>query len=259
MALILNLLVTLKSGSFTQLKGLKLKEYRIFMYLGIIEIITTTTFYMSLNKIPDPAVTSFLGNMFVVFLVLLGVIILRERFTKLESLGVVITIAGAFAVGYQGGKTIADFFVPGTGLVLINTFFAALSSIVAKKAIGKYAPNIINFNRTLFMFVFGLGYFLISGDNLTIPATALKNITIGVILGPVVGILLIYMSYKYIEASRSSVLQGLKGVFVLIGTFIYFRTLPNNIQLIGGIVSLTGVMVMTMSKAKMLSWKKVKN
>ena len=254
----INLIISWQKGDFQQLKKLKLKEYRIFLLLGIIEIVTTTTFYIALNTIPDPAVTSLLGNMFVVFLVLLGVILLKERFTRIESVGVIITILGAFAVGYKGGHSIKDFFVAGTGMVMINTFTAAVSSIVAKKAVEKHSPTIINLNRTLFMFVFGLSYFLLSKESLLIPISALKNILIGVVLGPITGILMIYTSYKYIEASRSSVFQGLKGVFVLIGAYIYFNTLPGTIQLIGGFGSIIGVMIMTLSKAKLLSWNRTK-
>ena len=252
----INVIISLLKGDFIQLKILKNKEFRVFLLLGIIEIITTSTFYIALKTIPDPAVTSFLGNMYVVFLVLMGVILLKEKFTKIESLGVAITILGAFAVGYKGGSSIHDFFVAGTGIVMINTFFASLSSIVAKKAVGKHSPTLINLNRTLFMFVFGVIYFSLSDETFYLPVSALKNIVIGVILGPILGILMIYTSYKYIEASRSSVFQGLKGVFVLIGTYLYFSTLPNNIQLIGGIVSILGVMIMTLSKAKLLSWNK---
>ena len=257
-AFTINLLISILSGSFKQLKDKKLKELKIFLLLGAIEIITTTSFYIAINTIPDPSVTSFLGNTFVVFLVLLGVIILKERFTKVESMAVVITITGAFMVGYKGGNTIKDFFVAGTGIVLINTFSAALSSIFAKKAIAGFSPILINLNRTLFMFVFAIIYFFVSSNSITIPTSALKNIFIGVLLGPVVGILLIYSSYKYIEASRSSVIQGLKGVFVVIGAYAFFGTFPQAIQLIGGITSIIGVMIMSLSKAKILSFNKLK-
>ena len=252
-ASILNFVIAWKKGAFGKLKGLKLKDYRIFLLLGFIEIVTTTTFYIALKIIPDPAVASFMGNMFVVFQVLLGVILLKERFTKIESVGVVITIVGAFAAGYNGGSSISDFFIAGTGIVLINTFTNALSSIVAKKAIVSFAPSLINFNRTFFMFLFGVIYFLISDESISIPISALLNIVIGVVLGSVIAMLMIYNSYKYIEASRSSVLQGLKGVFVLLGTFIYFQTFPNTIQLVGGIVSIVGVLIMTLAKAKLIS------
>lgn len=249
--LVLNMLFNLLNGSFRLLRGLKLKEYRSFFILGFLEIATTTTFFLSLRTIPDPAVTSFMGNMFVVFLVILGVIMLKERFSLIESIGVIITIGGAFTVGFKGGSSIKEFFIPGTGLVLVNTFLAAFTSICAKKTIHRFNPSLVNFNRTFFLFLFSVVFFLISGEELAIPFSALKNITIGAILGPFLGILFVYYSFKHIEASRSSVIQGLKGLFVLIGTFIYFGSLPSNIQLTGGLLSVVGVLVMTISKSRL--------
>lgn len=253
--LLFNFLFSLQNGSFKLLKNLPLKDYKLFFILGGLEVATTSTFFISLKIIPDPAVASFLGNMYVVFLVVLGVIMLKERFSFIESVGVAITILGAFTVGYNGGSSFGDFFVAGTGFVLINSFLAAFTSIIAKKAIKKYNPSLINVNRTIFLFLFALVFFLVSGDSISIPNSALKNITIGALLGPVLGILTIYYSYKYIEASRSSVIQGMKGIIVLIGSFIYFGLFPQTIQLIGGIITVIGVLIMTLSKAKLLPWR----
>ncbi|MBN1924409.1 MAG: DMT family transporter [Prolixibacteraceae bacterium] len=248
---VLNALFNWVNGSFKLLRNLKLREYLPFFILGFLEIATTTTFFLSIRTIPDPAVTSFLGNMFVVFLVILGVVMLKERFSFVESIGVLITIAGAFAVGFKGGSSFKDFFIPGTGLVIINTFLAAFTSICAKKTIHRFNPSIVNFNRTFFLFLFSVVFFIISGEGLSVPVSALKNITIGAILGPFLGILFVYYSFKHIEASRSSVIQGLKGLFVLVGTFVYFGTLPGNVQLAGGILSIIGVLVMTISKTRL--------
>lgn len=259
LATTINLIIAIKSKAFIVLKGLELKAYGIFLLLGIIEIITTTTFYLALKIIPDPSLTSFMGNLYVVFLVIMGVVLLKERFNALETLGVLLTIAGAFAVGYQGGTRLKDFFIAGTGVVIINTFFNALSAIVAKKAVQKFSPSLVNLNRTLFMLLFGSIYFIVSGESLTISATAFKNIAIGVVVGPVLAILLIYKSYQYIEASRSSVIQGLRGAFVLAGSLMYFGLFPNRIQLIGGILSICGVLIMTLAKVYMLKTDRIKN
>ena len=249
--LTLNTLLCWINGSFNLLKKRKLQELRNFIILGILEIVTTLSFFFAIKTIPDPSVTSFIGNMYVVFLVTFGILLLKERFTLIESTGVLITIIGVFAVGFKGGRTLREMFIPGAGLVLINTFLAALTSIVAKKTIDRFNPMLVNFNRTLFLFLFAVGFMLLEGKTLSIPATALKNILIGSFLGPFLGILTIYFSYKYIEVSRSSVVQGLKGLFVLIGSFIYFGTLPGKLQMIGGILSVCGVLIMTLSKARL--------
>jgi drug/metabolite transporter (DMT)-like permease len=250
-----NFLFTLFTRSFRVLKGLRLKAYRIFLFLGVLEIATNSTFFLAIQTIPDPSVTSFLGNLYMVFLVILGVVMLKERFMVIESVGVVITLVGAFMVGYQGGNKISDFFVPGTGLVLINTFLAAYTSIVAKKTILRYNPALVNLNQTLFLFVASAIYFLFCGETLSISFNAISNIFIGSLLGPFLGILMIYYSFKYIEASRSSVIQGLKGIFVLIGSLVYLGLMPQPIQLAGGLISVLGVLVMTLPRANLFNFR----
>jgi drug/metabolite transporter (DMT)-like permease len=249
-ALFFNFIFNWRNGAFKLIKTIQKEDIRRFMFLGVLEIVTSLTFFFSIKMIHDPAVTSFMGNMFVVFLVILGVIMLKERFTRMESFGVVITIIGAFAVGYKGGNSFGDFFVPGTGIVLLNTFLAAFTSIIAKKAIHRLSPALVNLNRSFFLFLFAIIFFLTSGDALFIPSSALLNILIGAVMGPVTAILSVYYSFKYIEASRSSVIQGLKGVFVLLGSLLYFGLLPAPVQLAGGIVSVIGVLIMTTSKLK---------
>jgi drug/metabolite transporter (DMT)-like permease len=43
--------------------------------------------------------------------------------------------------------------------------------------------------------------------------------------------------------------QSLKGIFVLIGAYLVFKTLPAPHQLAGGLITVTGVLIMTMAKA----------
>ncbi|MGF7138950.1 DMT family transporter [Roseimarinus sediminis] len=251
-----NLLFNWREGTLPLIRKMKQSDLRTFAFLGALEIITSLTFFFSIRMIPDPAITSFMGNMYVVFLIVLGVLMLREKFTAIESIGASITVIGAFAVGYKGGTSLSDFFIPGTGIVLINTFMAAFSSIYAKKAIHRFPPALVNLNRSFWLFLFAIIFMHQAGDPLAIPASALKNIVIGALLGPVTAILSIYYSFKYIEASRSSVIQGLKGVFVLLGSLLYFGMFPPPIQVAGGIVSVLGVLIMTLAKARLLKLKR---
>src|SRR5680860_85483 len=61
---ILSLVYAIANKKLAQLKSLNKKQIRILITLGILEILTTTSFFVSINIIADPAVTSFLGNMF---------------------------------------------------------------------------------------------------------------------------------------------------------------------------------------------------
>jgi drug/metabolite transporter (DMT)-like permease len=84
---------------------------------------------------------------------------------------------------------------------------------------------------------------------LAIPATAFRNIALGSFFGSFIGLLSFFYSYRYITASRSSIIQSLKGIFVLIIAYFFFGNFPLPIQLWGGGVSIAGVLVMTLSQA----------
>lgn len=254
---ILNFLYTIKNKKLGNILKLSKRQYSILIILGILEILTTTTFFIAINTIPDPAVTSFLGNLYPVFLTVFGILILKERFSFFESIGVLLALAGAFIISYTGGNSIKNLFIPGTGIVLINALLAASASIIVKKHVVKISPEIITLNRTFVLLLFSIVMFFVYKQSIHIPVSALKNIAIGATLGPFLGILSVYYSFKYIEASRSSIVQSLKGIFVLIGALIYFRTLPLPHQLIGGLLTVLGVFIMTAIQSKLFRRKNI--
>jgi drug/metabolite transporter (DMT)-like permease len=91
-----------------------------------------------------------------------------------------------------------------------------------------------------------------TGQSFVVPSSALINMAIGSFLGPFMGILTIYYSFQFIEASRSSIVQSLKGIVVLIGAYLYFGTLPLPHQLLGGLLTVIGVLVMSLAQARIL-------
>lgn len=239
-----------RKGSLGAIRLLKWPQVWIMVLLGILEILTNTTFFLSIHIIPDPAVTSFLGNLYPVFLTLGAVMLLRERFTPIESTGVLLAFAGAFVISYTGEANFRDMFIPGTLVVLINAIFAATTSLVVKVNVRKLTPELITLNHNLWLFVYSAILMLITGKSFLIPSSAMLNIAIGSFLGPFMGILAIYYSFQYIEASRSSIVQSTKGIVVLIGSYLYFGTLPLAHQLLGGVLTVAGVLVMSLAQAR---------
>ena len=239
----------LKNKKLSQLTTLTKKQVRILVILGILEILTTTTFFISVNIIPDPSITSFLGNMFPVMVTMGGVLILSERFNWIEAVGVLLALAGAFIISYTGGTTLKTLFISGTGIVFINAILATSATLVVKVHVKKMSPELLGLNRTAWLLVYSLIMFFIYKQSFIIPLSALKNIAIGSVLGPFLAIVAVYYSYTYIEASRSAIVQSLKGIFVLIGAYLFFHTFPAPHQFVGGIFTVIGVLVMTLAKA----------
>ncbi|WP_340114554.1 DMT family transporter [Maribellus mangrovi] len=239
----------IKNKKLAQVRILSKRQVRTLIILGILEILTTTTFFLSVNIIPDPSVTSFLGNMFPVMVTLGGVVLLRERFGWIEAIGVFLALVGAFLISYTGGTTLKTLFISGTGIVFLNAILATSATLVVKVHVKKLSPELLGLNRTAWLLVYSLIMFLIYKQSFIIPVSALKNIAVGSILGPFLAIVSVYYSYTYIEASRSAIVQSLKGIFVLIGAFLFFHTFPVRHQFIGGMITVIGVLVMTLAKA----------
>ncbi len=249
---LLSFLNALRGKKLHQLKRLSPRQARVLLTLGILEIFTTTTFFLSVHIIPDPAVTSFLGNLFPVMLAFGGIFVLGEKFGPVETAGALLALAGAFVISYTGETSLRKLFIPGTGVVLLNAFFATTASLVVKVHVKKLGPEILGLNRSAWLLVFSSVMMLVLGKSPVIPFSALKNIAIGATLGPFLAILTVYYSFRYINASRSSIFQSLKGIFVLAGSYLFFGTLPLLHQLIGGFITICGVLIMTLAQAGIL-------
>ena len=231
-----------------QISHLTKKQIVILLTLGGLEIATTTLFFLSIHIIPDPAVTSFLGNMFPVMVMLGGIFILHEKFGPVEIFGGFLALSGAFVISYSGGSSLETMFIKGTGIVFFNAVFATTATLVVKTQVKKLSPELLNLNRSIWLLLFSLIMFFAMDQSVTFSTGAIKNTVIGALL-EFVAILTVYYSYKFIEASRSSIVQSLKGIVVLIVSFLVFGILPLPHQLAGGIITVVGVLVMAMAQA----------
>ena len=238
-----------KLGQITMLTK---KQVAILLTLGGLEIATTTLFFLSIHIIPDPAVTSFLGNMFPVMVMLGGIFILHERFGPVEIFGGFLALSGAFVISYSGGTTLSTFFIKGTGIVFFNAAFATTATLVVKTQVKKISPELLNLNRSVWLLLFSIIMLFVMDESVVFSIRAINNTVVGALL-EFVAILTVYYSYKFIEASRSSIVQSLKGIFTLIAAWMVFGTFPLIHQLVGGIITVVGVLIMALAQAGYIS------
>ncbi len=249
LGMIWNLIFTIKTCKLSTIKKISRKTAGILVVIGILETTATTLFFLGLFTIENPAVTSFLGNMGPIFVTILGVSILKERFNYLEAIGMLLTLAGAFIISYRGPGTLGNIFLKGTEYVVLGSLVFSFSTIIVKKNVGKsLSPAIISLNRTVFLFLFATIMMFVFQKSFSIPNTALLNIAIGSVLGPFLAVLASYNALKYIEASRTSILGSTKSLFVLLGSFLYFGNFPKTIQIAGGILTIIGILLISFGK-----------
>jgi drug/metabolite transporter (DMT)-like permease len=70
----------------------------------------------------------------------------------------------------------------------------------------------------------------------------------GSFLGPFLTSLGQYSALKYIPASRAAIIQSSTALFVVLGVFIYFGRLPMLYQVIGGLLTVAGVILLFKAK-----------
>ena len=249
--LLWNLVFAIKTGKIFQVKNFTKRSYLNLLILGLLEVAGTSFLFLSIFTMPNPAIVSFLGNINPVIVTVLGFFILRERYNRPEILGILLIIMGALLISFQGGSSWSSMFIKGTDYIIYSGLFFGISAIITKKNVKKIGPSFLALNRNVFLLLFSLIMLLSTQKQFEISWYPLWNIMIGSILGPFLGVIAGYQAYKYLEVSRVSILGSTKGIFVLIGAYVYFGRFPEIYQLLGGLISIVGVILISVGKLKL--------
>ena len=141
-------------------------------------------------------------------------------------------------------------FIDGAQYVLYSSLLGAINAVIIKMKIKKIHPNILTINRSLFLLLFSIIALYITQQDLLISFRALKNIFIGSLLGPFLTVIAGYLALQYIPLSRKAIIGSTRGLFVLVGSYIYFGEFPKTIALIGGMITILGVLLIAFGKTK---------
>ena len=129
----------LSRKEYKGLAGSSTPKVVVATVVATLEGVATGLFYLAIKAMENPAVVSFIGNVGPVFVTLMGVVLLGERFRKTQLAGIVITIAGLFVINYrEGGFT--GFLDPGSKYVIGASFLFALAPLQAGDTIAIYCP-----------------------------------------------------------------------------------------------------------------------
>jgi len=218
--------------------------------IGILELGSSTMMFLAIQLAENPTTISFLSNLTPIFVTILGIRFLGERFNAVEAMGIILTIGGVILISYTRDTTIVEFFGKGSGWILVSSIFASASIITAKSRIKDIHPGILTLNRVIFIFLFGVTSIIVRQESFHIPGSAAMNMAIGSLLGPFLTGFAQYSALRFIEASRTMIIQSTRSLFVLVGSMIYLSILPEMLQVIGGIITIAGVIILTWGKMR---------
>jgi len=248
MAIAWNSLLAFRQEERRSISRLNMKNLQFLLLIGLIELVATGAFYSSIQASANPTVPSFLRNLEYIFVTMLGVWLLGERFSRIQQIGVLLTFSGAFIISYKPDATWQNFPTGGTGLMILATVFYGFRTVLAKKHIKQIGPTLLALNRALFLLTLALILILAFGESFAIPQRALINIAIGSFFGPFLTSITQYSALKYIEASKAAIIQSSTGLVVLLGAYLWFGNLPLPYQIAGGMFTIGGVTMLMIGK-----------
>jgi len=246
--LVWNIIISNTKVGISKIKSLDKKVKLQYILIGLVEIVSTTAFFYAIMTIENPSVTSFLGNLTPIFVTVFGIVLLKERFNFIELIGAILTLVGAFIISYKGSNSLGKLFISGSEFILISSFISSLVTIYIKKNISNFTPALLSLNRIVFIFTFAALMMVITGSEIIIPRKAFYATFFGSLLGPFLTAYAGYNALKYIEASKRSILNSSRSLFVLLGAYIYFGNFPKEYQIIGGIFTIIGVVLISFGK-----------
>ncbi len=219
----------------------------VAVVIAILEGAATGLFYLAIKAMENPAVVSFIGNIGPVFVTLMGILLLRERFRTTQVIGIVITIMGIFVINFREGG-FAGFFDPGSVYVLGAAFLFSLATIVGRRMHHMLVPGYMSLIRSFLLAVVMALLFFRTDVWPSIPLNIWKDLALGSLLETLIVIVFAYQALKLIEATKTSLLISTKGVWTLVLAWIFLGVFPTGVQLVGGLLTLVGVWLITWTR-----------
>lgn len=220
----------------------------VALVIALLEGAATGLFYLAIKEMENPAVVSFIGNIGPVFVTIMGITLLRERFQKTQLLGIVVTIIGIFVINYREGG-FAGFMDPGSIYVMGASLLFSVATILGRRFHSLLIPGYMSLIRSFLLALAMLLFFISDGQMPELTGAIWRDISIGSFLETLIVIVFAYQALKIIEATKTSLIISSKGVWTLILAWIFLGVFPTLLQLTGGILTLIGVWLITRDRS----------
>lgn len=229
---------------YRKVKGDIWRKTGVALLIAILEGAATGLFYMAIKAMENPAVVSFIGNIGPVFVTLMGILLLKERFRTIQIIGIITTIVGVFVINFREGG-FAGFTDPGSLYVISAAFLFSLATIFGRSLNRFLVPAYMSLIRSSLLAAAMAILFFRSGELIPLSLQIWKDLALGSFLETLIVIVFAYQALKLIEATKTSLIISTKGVWTLVLAWIFLGVFPTAVQLTGGLLTLVGVWLIT--------------
>ena len=194
-----------------------------------------------------PVNATFLVQFTAVFTILFGVTFFHERFTRMETVGVVVAILGVFVLAY-GDLSLE---IVGTAVLLGAALFFASANSLSKLFVKNVNPVALAGGSSLLMFLFIFTYTVFTGKlETSFSSETLVYATIGSVTGVVLSFILFFKALQVFEVSKAATIRTMEPFLTAVFSFIILALTPTVNQFLGGTLIVLGVIVLSLTKGK---------
>ncbi len=214
------------------------KHWREGLILGFANAICSILWAWSI-KTMGGSLSAFFLRFVTIFLIIMGIVFLKEKLNRLEIIGGMVAIMGAVLISFNtdGMKLI------GVVIALSAALSIAIMELVGKIYVAKINPFKLTGLRATYTTFFLFVYVLITGKLNPIPVNLAPFFLIGATLSAVVGFIFYYLALEQMDISKVAIIRTFDPFLVLIYALILFSEVPTLIELIGGTLIVIGVAI----------------
>lgn len=194
----------------------------------------------------DPSLAAFLNRSEVAIAIFLGIVLLKERLSRMEILGLLTSLFGIVVMRLTLRMEYSD----GFWLVLLGSLFFGLTEFISKIAVRHVEPIKLAYLRNMFMAaVYGI-LFAAGGRGYE----GLERVWPGVLalglLGPIVSRMAYLSALRRLELSKVAIISQTQPVFVIAVALAVFGQLPTVREFTGGVFLILGCALMVLFRKR---------
>lgn len=211
----------------------KLLSQRWLLLMGVTNAIAFILLFNGLD-LTDPVAVGFLRRFYVVFAIILGYLLLGERFTRLEGIVILISMLGAFIFVSNG--TLPDpQNILGSVLIILSSLLFAFANLLAKHRIDAFSTwELMAVNSWIVLFFVAIYALLRLGIVTTVTANSVVLLGVSSLLSSFLGLALFYAGLQYVSYWKANVVRTIQPVIVLVYSLPFFSQAITWPRLVGG-------------------------
>ncbi len=233
------------SGEWRQLFRCSAKGWLYASLFTLFTLIALLAFWTGIKHL-DPTIASFIGRLQVMVALLLGVLLLKERFGAPEIIGAVIVIVGVIFMKFTLDMELNRWF----WVMVASGLCFGFVEVTGKLALQCMDPVPLNTFRNT---VVAIAYLVLFSFEET-PFFQLSGYWWGVLLiafaGPVFARFFFLNALKNIGVSKSSLINQSQPLMVAAIAAVFLGTIPTPREWIGGVLILIGCITMIVGVMK---------